>query len=152
MNELERRLRELTARLTGWWGSESRTARHRQRRAERTAHLREHAATTAQQAASRLKDFRESERGQRAASAVHDMRESDAAKRAEAVFQDLRASDVGKRAENTLADLRQREPLKKAEESARKVMHDLFSGGAAGSGDGATGGTAGDPAGGTPAS
>ena len=64
-------------------------------------------------AASRARDFRESERGQRAASKLND----------------LRTSDAGKKAENALADLRQREPVKKAEESARKVMHDIFSGG-----------------------
>jgi hypothetical protein len=151
MNELERRLKELAARLTHWWGSESKTARHRQRRAERAANLRAEASARAQQAASKLQDFRESERGQRAASALNDLRDSGPAKKAEAVIQDLRASDAGQKAENAFADLRQREPLKKAEESTRKVLHDLFSGGAPGSGgDGASG--AGDPAGDTPAS
>jgi membrane protein involved in colicin uptake len=145
MNELERRLKELAARLTQWWGSESKTARHRQRRAERAANLRAEASTRAQQAASRLQDFRESDRGQRAASALNDLRDSGPAKRAEAVIQDLRASDAGKRAESALTDLRQREPVKKAEENARKVMHDLFSGGSSAP-------SAGDPAGGTPAS
>ena len=52
-----------------------------------------------------------------------------AGKKAEAAFNDLRASDAGKKAESAIADLRQRESVKKAEESARKVMHDLFSGG-----------------------
>jgi membrane protein involved in colicin uptake len=145
MNEFERRIRELAARFTQWFGSESKTAKRRQRRAERAANLRSEATTRAQQAAGRLNDFRESERGQRAERALHDLRDSDAAKRAESVINDLRASDAGKRAESALADLRQREPVKKAEESARKVMHDLFSGGGDSTG-------AGDPAGGTPAS
>jgi len=147
MNEFERRIKELVAHLNEWWAAES--AKRRQRRGERTAHLREQATTRAQQAASRLHDFRESERGQKAEGALHDLRDSDAAKRAEAVFQDLRTSDVGKRAETALADLRQREPVKKAEENARKMMHDLFAGGGSGGESGA--GTAG-PAGGTPAS
>ena len=43
------------------------------------------------------------------------------------------ATDAAKKAESALADLRQREPVKKAEESARKVMHDLFSNGSGGS-------------------
>jgi membrane protein involved in colicin uptake len=144
MNEFERRIKELAARFTHWWNSESRTARHRQRRAERATHLRNEASARAQQAASRLHDFRESERGQRAERALHDLRDSDAAKKAEAVINDLRTSDAAKKAESALSDLRQREPVKKAEEGARKVLHDLFSGG-----DGAG---SGDPAGGTPAS
>jgi len=128
MNEFERRIRELTTRVKQWWGSGSKTAKFRQRRAERAANLRQGAAARAQQAASKLQDFRESERGQRAAGALHDLRDSEAAKKAEAVIHDLRASDAGKKAENALTDLRQREPLKKAEENARKVLHDLFSG------------------------
>jgi hypothetical protein len=67
----------------------------------------------AQKAASRMQDFRDSERGQRAATKLSD----------------LRTSDAAKKAEGALSDLRQREPVKKAEESARKVMHDLFTGG-----------------------
>jgi membrane protein involved in colicin uptake len=144
MNEFERRIKELAARLTQWWSSETKTAKRRQRRADRAANLRQEATARAQQAASRLHDFRESERGQKAASALHDLRDSDAAKKAESVIHDLRASDAAKKAESALTDLRQREPVKKAEENARKVLHDLFSGG-----DGATG--SGDPAGGTPA-
>jgi len=145
MNEFERRIKELTARITAWWSSESKTARRRQRRADRAANLRQEASTRAQQAASKLHDFRESERGQKAANALHDLRDSDAAKKAESVIHDLRTSDAGKKAESALSDLRQREPVKKAEENARKVLNDLFSGG-----DGTAGSK--DPAGGSPAS
>ena len=91
--------------------------------------MRSEASARAQQAAGRMQDFRDSERGQRAASKLHDLRSSDAAKRAEAALHDLRASNGGQKAEHALADLRQRESVKKAEEGARKVMHDLFSGG-----------------------
>jgi hypothetical protein len=123
MSRIESRIKELTARLTQWWGLS------KQQRADRTAHLRREASARAQRAASKVQDFRESERGQRAASKLSDLRTSEPAKRAEAAFNDLRTSDAGKKAESALADLRQREPLKKAEEGARKVMHDLFSGG-----------------------
>jgi hypothetical protein len=125
--------KDLTARLSQWWSTNAKAAR--QQRADRTADLRREATARAQRAASRVQDFRDSERGQRAASKLSDMRDSEPAKRAEAAFNDLRASDVGKKAEGALTDLRQREPLKKAEESARKAMHDLFSGGS-GSADG----------------
>ncbi|MGH3248327.1 MAG: hypothetical protein ACRDOI_19290 [Trebonia sp.] len=121
------RIKDLAARLSQWWSSSAKTTR--QQRAERTASLRREAKVRAQQAAGRARDFRESERGQRAADKVKDLRASEPAKRAEAAIHDLRASEAGKKAENALADLRQREPVKKAEESARKVMHDLFSGG-----------------------
>jgi len=131
MSDFESRIKGLAARLSGWWSSNTKAAR--QRRADRTAGLRREATARAQQAASRVHEFRESERGQRAASKLNDLRASDTAKRAEAAFNDLRASDAGKKAESALADLRQREPVKKAEESARKVMHDLFSGGSGGS-------------------
>jgi hypothetical protein len=70
-----------------------------------------------------------SERGRRAAGKLSDLRGSEPAKRAEAALHDLRASEAGQKATSALNDLRQREPVKKAEESARKVMHDLFSGG-----------------------
>jgi hypothetical protein len=121
------RIKELATRLSQWWSSTAKAAR--QQRADRAARLRSEATARAQRAAGRVRDFRESERGQRAASKVSDLRASEPAKRAEAAFNDLRASDAAKKAENALSDLRQREPVKKAEESARKVMHDLFSGG-----------------------
>jgi hypothetical protein len=119
--------KDLTARLSQWWSTSAKAAR--QQRADRAADLRREATARAQRAASRVQGFRDSERGQRAASKLSDMRDSGTAKRAEAAFNDLRASDVGKKAEGALTDLRQREPVKKAEESARKAMHDLFSGG-----------------------
>jgi hypothetical protein len=125
------RIKELAARLSQWWSSSAKTTR--QQRADRTARLRSEATARAQRAASRVQDFRDSERGQRAASKLNDLRGSEPAKRAEAAFNDLRASDAAKKAESALTDLRQREPVKKAEESARKVMHDLFSGGPDGS-------------------
>lgn len=124
MSDIDRRLREFTARLTQWWNSSAKSAGRRgagpagRRRAAEHVH----------RAASRMQDFRQSERGQRAAGKLSDLRASDAAKKAEAALHDLRASDAGKKAESALADLRQREPVKKAEEGARKVMHDLFSG------------------------
>jgi hypothetical protein len=127
MSRIESRIREFTTRLSQWWSSSARTAR--QRRTETTADLRREATARAQQAASRVQDFRDSERGQRAASKLNDLRASEPAKRAEAAFNDFRASDTGKKAESALTDLRQRESVKKAEESARKAVHDLFSGG-----------------------
>src|ERR1700744_6340666 len=126
MSRIEDRIREFTTRLSEWWGSGTKAAR--QRRAERTADLRREAAARAQQAASKVQDFRDSERGQRAASKLNDLRASETAKKAEAALHDLRTSDAGKKAEGALTDLRQRESVKKAEESARKVVHDLFSG------------------------
>jgi hypothetical protein len=51
------------------------------------------------------------------------------AQQAAAKARDLRDSETAKKAASALHDLRQREPVKKAEESARKVLHDLFSGG-----------------------
>jgi hypothetical protein len=126
MNEFERRLRRLTNRLTQWWGSGSQAAR--QRRADRAADLRRETSARAQQAAAKVQDFRQSERGQKAESTLRDLRTSETAKRAEAKIRDLRASGTGQKAETALSDLRQREPVKKAEESARKVVHDLFSG------------------------
>ena len=112
------RIKELAARLSQWWNSNA-----------KSGNLRREAAARAQKAATRVQDFRESERGQRAASKLSDLRSSEPAKRAGAAFNDLRASDTGKKAESALTDLRQRESVKKAEESARKVMHDLFNGG-----------------------
>ena len=117
MSRIESRIKELTARLSQWWSSGNGKAR-------------------AQKAASRMQDFRDSERGQRAATKLSDLRTSETAKRAEAAINDLRASDAAKKAEGALSDLRQREPVKKAEEGARKAMHDLFSGG---SGSGSAG-------------
>ncbi len=119
--------KELAARLSQWWNSTAKTAK--EQGAGRAEDLRRGATAGAQRAASRVQDFRDSERGQRAASKLSDLRSSDTAKKAEAAFNDLRASDAAKKAESALTDLRQREPVKKAEESARKVMHDLFSGG-----------------------
>ena len=136
MSQAGGRVRGLTARLAEWWNST------RKQRSDGTAHLRREAKVRARRAAARMQDFKESDRGQRAASKLSDLRGSEPAKRAEAAFQDLRASDAGKKAESALSDLRQREPLKKAEESARKAMHDLFSGGSSsadGSGPGSTG-------------
>ena len=126
MSDIQSRLRELAARLSQWWSSSAKAAK--QRRADGTTGVRRGAAEHVHRAASRVQDFRESERGQRAASKLSDLRASEAAKKAEAALADLRASDVSKKAESALADLRQREPVKKAEESARKVMHDLFTG------------------------
>jgi hypothetical protein len=117
------RMKDLAARLSQWWSSS------RQQRTDRTAGLRREATARAQRAASKVQDFRDSDRGQRAASKLSDLRTSEPAKRAEAAFNDLRTSDAGKKAESALTDLRQRESVKKAEESARKALHDLFSGG-----------------------
>jgi hypothetical protein len=120
MSRIESRIKQFTARLSQWWNS-------------RSGGLRQSATDGAQRAASRARDFRDSERGQRAATKLNDLRGSEPAKKAEAAFNDLRASDAAKKAEGALSDLRQREPVKKAEEGARKVMHDLFSGGSDGS-------------------
>ena len=121
MSRIDSRVKEMIARLTQWWNSSDRNAK--------AAELRREATARAHRAVSRAQDFRESERGQRAAGKLNDLRASQPAKRAEAAFNDLRASDAAKKAESALADLRQREAVKKAEESARKVMHDIFSGG-----------------------
>lgn len=136
MSRIEDRIKEYAARLSHWLNTNKKTAR--EQRAERVARLRNQASAGAQRAASRVQDFRASERGQRAADKLHDLRDSDAAKRAGAALHDMRASEAGQKAEHALSDLRQREPVKKAEEGARKVMHDLFSGGA---GDSRTTGT-----------
>jgi membrane protein involved in colicin uptake len=135
MSEIEQRLKALAARFSEWWGSSAKAAR--ERRAESSAQLRREAKARAHQAASRVQDFRESERGQQAASKLSDLRTTETAKRAEAALKDLRTSETAKKAESALADLRQREPVKKAEEGARKVLNDLFSG--SGSGSDATG-------------
>ncbi len=134
MNEIERRLRELASRLTGWWGTSAKNARTR--RTDGAAGLRREASARAQQAASAARDFRDSDRGQRAASKLSDLRTSETAKKAEAALNDLRKGEAAKKAESALSDLRQRESVKKAEESARKVVHDLFSGTGTGSGSG----------------
>lgn len=136
MSRIEDRVKEFATRLSHWLNTDKKTAR--EQRAERVAKLRGEASARAQRAASRVQDFRASERGQRAASKLNDLRASDAAKRAEAALHDLRASEAGQKAEHALSDLRQRESVKKAEESARKVLHDLFSGG---HGDSTTTGT-----------
>jgi hypothetical protein len=112
------RIKDLAARLSQWWNSNA-----------KSGNLRREATARAQKAAGRVQDFRESERGQRAASKLSDLRSSEPAKRAGAAFNDLRTSDAGKKAEGALTDLRQRESVKKAEDSARKAMHDIFSGG-----------------------
>lgn len=127
MGRIEDRIKELTTRLSQWLSTDKKTAR--QQRSERVAKLRSEASVRAQRAADRVQDFRASERGQRAAGKLNDLRASDTAKRAEAALHDLRASDAGQKAEHALSDLRQRESVKKAEESARKALHDLFSGG-----------------------
>lgn len=132
MSRIEDRIKELATRLSHWLNTDKKTAR--EQRAERMARLRTEASARAQQAVTRVQDFRESERGQRAASKLNDLRASDAARRAEAALHDLRASEAGQKAEHALSDLRQRESVKKAEESARKALHDLFSGGPSGSG------------------
>jgi membrane protein involved in colicin uptake len=111
MSEFERRIKELWARLTAGLSSSAKTAGRK--RDESSANLRREATARAQQAAAKARDLRDSETAKKAASALHD----------------LRSSETGKKAEAAIADLRQREPVKKAEESARKVLHDLFSGG-----------------------
>ena len=126
MSDIQSRLRELAARLSQWWSSSAKAAK--QRRADGTTGVRRGAAEHVHRAASRVQDFRESERGQRAASKLSDLRTTETAKRAEAALKDLRTSETAKKAESALADLRQREPVKKAEEGARKVLNDLFSG------------------------
>jgi hypothetical protein len=133
MSRIEDRIKELATRFSQWLNTDKKTAR--QQRSERVARLRGEATERAQRAATRVQEFRESERGQRAATKLSDLRTSDTAKKAEAAFNDLRASDAGKRAESALSDLRQRESVKKAEEGARKVFHDLFSGGPGGADD-----------------
>jgi hypothetical protein len=127
MGRIEDRIKEFTTRLSQWLNTDKKTAR--EQRAERVAKMRSEASARAQRAASRVQDFRDSERGQRAADKLNDLRSSDTAKRAEAALHDLRASDAGQKAEHALSDLRQRDSVKKAEEGARKVLHDLFSGG-----------------------
>ena len=133
MSEFERRLRELATRLTQWRGPSSRTAGPRG--TDGAADLRREARVRAREAASRVQDFRASERGQRAADKLGDLRASETARKAESAFNDLRASETGQKAESALAGLRQRETVKKAEESARKAVHDLFSGGSGTTGD-----------------
>jgi len=133
MSEFERWIKDLWARITAGVSSSAKNAGRKGD--ESTANLRREATARAQQAAAKARDLRDSETAKKAASALHDLREGETAKKAEAAINDLRSSDAAKKAENAIADLRQREPVKKAEESARKVMHDLFSGGSK-SGDG----------------
>jgi hypothetical protein len=121
MNEFEQRIRRLfstfSTRFAEWW-SHSKT---------RVRQFPE--SDAGKRAAAAMHDLKESEASKRAAAAVHDLRESEAGKRAASAVHDLRESDVGKRAEQALTDLRQSEPVKKAEESARRVLHDLRTGG-----------------------
>jgi hypothetical protein len=137
MSEFERRIKELWSRITAGLSSSAKTAGRK--RDESTANLRRGATARAQQAAAKARDLRDTETAKKATSALHDLREGEAAKKAEAAIHDLRGTETAKKAESAIADLRQREPVKKAEESARKVLHDLFSGGS-------------DSTGGTPAS
>jgi hypothetical protein len=127
MTEFERWIKELWARITAGLSSSAKSAGRKGD--ESTANLRREATARAQQATAKARDLRDSETAKKATSALHDLREGEAAKKAEAAINDLRGTEAGKKAESAIADLRQREPVKKAEESARKVLHDLFSGG-----------------------
>jgi membrane protein involved in colicin uptake len=127
MSEFERRIKEFWARISASLSGSAKTAGRK--RDESTASLRHEAAARAKQAAAKARDLRDTETAKKAASALHDLREGEAGKKAEAAINDLRSSEAGKKAEAKIADLRQREPVKRAEESARKAMHDLFSGG-----------------------
>lgn len=131
MSEFERWIKDLWARLTAGASTSAKTAG--QRRGDSTGNLRREASARAQQAAAKARDLRDSDTAKKTASALHDLREGEAAKKAEAAINDLRSSDAGRKAEAAIADLRQREPVKRAEESARKVLHDLFSGDGTGS-------------------
>ena len=51
------------------------------------------------------------------------------AQQAAAKARDLRDTDAAKKAASALHDLREHDAAKKAEAGARKVLHDLFSGG-----------------------
>lgn len=134
MNEFERRVRELlnplSSRFTHWWSNSKMRSAWQQRGTGKT-NLRNEASAAFHAAESRVHDLRESDAGKKAASALHDLRESEAAKRAATALHDLRETPAGKRAGSALSDLRQSEPVRKAEEGARKVMHDLRSGGGA---------------------
>ena len=127
MSEFERRIKDLWTRITAGLSGSAKSAGRK--RSESTAQFRKEAAARAQQAAAKVSDLRDTDAAKKAASALHDLRDGEAAKKAEAAINDLRASDTGKKAEAAIADLRQRESVKKAEEGARKVLHDLFSGG-----------------------
>src|ERR1700722_1696381 len=142
MSEFERRIRDLWTRITAGLSGSAKTAGRK--RSESTAQFRKEAAAPAQQAAAKVGDLRDTDTAKKAASALHDLREGEAAKKAEAAINDLRSTDAAKKAESAIADLRQREPVKKAEEGARKVMHDLFSGGSGSSGASGSTGTTGD--------
>ena len=122
MSEFERRVRQLmspfSARLSQWWGGSAKpTGRKR-----------------IEGAAAKARDLRDTDAARKAAAKISDLRETDTGKKAEAKIADLRDTDAAKKAEAKLADLRQREPVKKAEESARKALHDLFSGSKTGTG------------------
>jgi hypothetical protein len=135
MSEFERRIKEFWARITAGVSGSAKTAGRK--RDESTANLRREATARAQQAAAKARDLRDTDTAKKAASALHDLREGEAGKKAEAAINDLRGTQTAKKAEAALSDLRQRESVKKAEESARKVLHDLFSGGSD-SADGST--------------
>ena len=120
MNEFEQKIRQLIStfrtRLSQTWSNSAKATG--QKRSESAAALRREAAVRAQQAAAFFP-----------ASVSRRSRALAAAK-----ISDLRDTDTAKKAEAKLSDLRQREPVKKAEESARKALHDLFSGSKAGTG------------------
>jgi hypothetical protein len=130
MNEFEQKIRQLIStfrtRLSQTWSNSAKATG--QKRSESAAAFRREAAVRAQQAAAKARDLRDTDTAKKAAAKISDLRETDAAKKAEAKISDLRETDTAKKAEAKLADLRQREPVKKAEESARKALHDLFSG------------------------
>jgi phage I-like protein len=112
MSEFESKFRQFVDRLTHWWSNSGKTK----------------ATARAQQAAAKARDLRDTDAAKKAAAKISDLRDSETAKKAEAKLSDLRDSETGKKAEAKINDLRQREPVKKAEESARKALHDLFSG------------------------
>ena len=120
MNDFEQKIRQLIStfrtRLSQTWSNSAKATG--QKRSESAAALRREAAVRAQQAAAKARDLRDTDAGKKAAAKISDLRDTDTAKKAEA----------------KLSDLRQREPVKKAEESARKALHDLFSGSKAGTG------------------
>jgi Spy/CpxP family protein refolding chaperone len=112
MNAFDRKFRQFIDRLTHWWSNSGKPAGQK----------------GIEGAAAKARDLRETETAKKAAAKLSDLRETDTAKKAEAKLSDLRGTDTAKKAEAKLADLRQREPVKKAEETARKALHDLFSG------------------------
>jgi hypothetical protein len=122
MSTFESRIRQLFSPLRGrfsqWWGNSAKPTGKK----------------GIEGAAAKARDLRETDTAKKAAAKISDLRDTDTAKKAEAKISDLRETDTAKKAEAKLADLRQREPVKKAEESARKALHDLFSGSKSGTG------------------